>query len=157
MKKEVYILLHNIRSIHNVGSIFRTSNALGINKIYLSGFTPTPLDRFKKKRKDFAKVSLGSEDSIDWEYVDKPLVFLKKLKKEKFQIIGLEQSKKSKDYKKVKPKLPAIFLVGSEVEGIDKNILNICDVVAEIPMKGNKESLNVSIAFGVGLFRMLNI
>lgn len=157
MKKEVFVLLHNIRSIHNVGSIFRTSNALGINKIYLSGFTPTPLDRFKKKRKDFAKVSLGSEDDIDWEYVEKPLGFLKKLKKEKFQIIGLEQSKGSKDYKKVKTKFPVIFLVGSEVGGMDKKTLEICDVIAEIPMRGKKESLNVSIAFGVALFRILEI
>lgn len=157
MKKEVFVLLHNIRSIHNVGSIFRTSNALGINKIYLSGFTPTPLDHFKKKRKDFAKVSLGSEDDIDWEYVEKPLGFLKKLKKEKFQIIGLEQSKGSKDYKKVKTKFPVIFLVGSEVGGMDKKTLEICDVIAEIPMRGKKESLNVSIAFGVALFRILEI
>ncbi|MFA7216553.1 MAG: TrmH family RNA methyltransferase [Candidatus Paceibacterota bacterium] len=157
MKKEVFVLLHNIRSIHNVGSIFRTSNALGINKIYLSGFTPTPLDRFNKKRKDFAKVSLGSENEINWEYVEKPTKLLKELKKQNFQIIGLEQFKKSKDYKKIKTKFPVIFLVGNEVEGIDKKMLGICDVVAEIPMKGKKESLNVSIAFGVGLFRILEI
>ena len=155
--KQIYILLHNIRSTHNVGSIFRTSDTLGVSKIYLSEYTPTPLDRFGRPRKDIAKVALGAEKSIEWEYFKDPKKIIDKLKKSKFQIIGLEQTNKSVDYKKVRVKYPILFIVGNEVGGIESNILKLCDVIAEIPMKGKKESLNVSVAFGVGLFRMLSI
>ena len=82
---------------------------------------------------------------------------IKKLKAEKFRIIGLEQTQSSVDYKKVKPSKRVLFIVGNEVEGVEKNILSLCDVVAEIPMLGEKESLNVSVAFGVALFRLLKV
>jgi tRNA G18 (ribose-2'-O)-methylase SpoU len=156
-KPEVHVLLHDIRSTHNVGSIFRTSDALGVKKIYLSGFSPAPIDRFKKPRKDIAKVALGAEKSIEWEEVSSPEVLIKKLKKEGFEIIGLEQSPKSVDYKKIKISKPTLFVVGAEVTGIEKKLLSLCDVVAEIPMMGDKESLNVSVAFGVAMFRMMGI
>ena len=153
IKKEISILLHNIRSVHNVGSIFRTADALGIDKIYLSGFTPTPKDRFGRARKDFAKVSLGAEKTVNWEYIKQPKNLIKSFKG---QVIALERAKNSVDYKKVKIKYPALFIVGSEVDGVNKDILSLCGIVAEIPMKGNKESLNVSVAFGVVLFQMLD-
>jgi 23S rRNA (guanosine2251-2'-O)-methyltransferase len=156
-KEEVYVLLCNIRSTHNVGSIFRTADALGVSRIYLSGITPTPLDRFGRQRKDVAKVALGAEKNISWEYVEDGEGLIKDLKKGGFQIIAIEQDKKSVDYKKIKIKRPVLFIVGSEVLGIDKKILSLCHIVAEIPMKGEKESLNVSVAFGVALFRLLNI
>lgn len=157
MKKDMYVLLHNIRSTHNVGSIFRTSDALRITKLILSGYTPTPIDRFGKSRRDIAKVALGAEKTIPWEYKDNPVRFIKELKKKGVSVVGLEQSEKSVDYKKVKVKNPTLFIIGNEVEGIDTNILNLCDVIAEIPMKGNKESLNVSVAYGIGLARMLGL
>ncbi len=156
-KKEVFILLHNIRSTHNVGSIFRTSDALGVDKIYLSGYTPKPIDKFGRGRKDVAKVALGAEKTIPWEYVESGVKLIKKLKKEKYQVVSIEQSSKSIDYKKVKIKYPVLFVVGNEVTGMDKEMLSLSDVVAEIPMMGDKESLNVSVAFGVALFRMLGI
>lgn len=155
--KEIFVLLHDIRSTHNVGSVFRTADALGVNKIYLSGYTPTPIDKFNKPRKDVAKVALGAEKTIRWEYVKNPVKIIEQLKKEKFQIVALEQSDKSVDYKKVKIKYPVLFLVGNEVEGISKNLLSMSDIMAEIPMEGSKESLNVSVAFGVGLFRMIGV
>lgn len=155
-KREIYVLLHNIRSTHNIGSIFRTADALGVRKIYISGYSPTPLDKFDRPRKDVAKVALGAEKTIDWEYVKTPNKILQKMKKDGVNIIALEQAKNSIDYKKIKVKYPVLFLVGNEVEGISKNLLSLCDSVAEIPMAGDKESLNVSVAFGVGLFRMLN-
>ncbi len=156
-KQEVCVLLHNIRSTHNVGSMFRTADALGISKIYLSGYTPTPLDKFNRPRKDIAKVALGAEKTIEWKEALDPLKLIKKLKAEKFQIIGLEQTQNSVDYTKVKLSKKVLCIVGNEVEGIPENILSLCDIVAEIPMRGQKESLNVSVAFGVALFRMLNI
>ncbi len=151
------VLLHDIRSTHNVGSMFRTSDAAGISKIYLSGFSPTPLDRFKRPRKDIAKVALGAEKTIPWEEVVSPIELIKKLKKEGFEIVGLEQSPKSVDYKKVKIKKPTLFVVGSEVTGVDSKILSLCDKIVEIPMLGDKESLNVSVAFGIALFRIIGI
>lgn len=155
--KEVVVLLHNIRSTHNVGSIFRTSDALGVNKIFLSGYTPSPLDKYNRSRKDIAKVALGAEKTIPWEYEKDPKRIIKKLKDNGFQVVCIEQSENSVDYKKVKVADKALFVVGNEVLGVDKKILEICDVVAEIPMKGGKESLNVSVAFGVALFRILNL
>jgi tRNA G18 (ribose-2'-O)-methylase SpoU len=157
VEKEIAVLLHDIRSTHNVGSIFRTADTLGVNKIYISGYTPTPLDKFNRPRKDIAKVALGAEKTISWEHVDEPKKLLKKLSKEGFQIIGVEQSENSVDYKNVKIENKVLFIVGNEVSGMEKGMLKLCNVVAEIPQRGEKESLNVSVAFGVALFRMLNL
>lgn len=154
-KKEISVLLHNIRSTHNVGSIFRTADALGVTKIYLSGYTPTPVDKFGRNRKDIAKVALGAEKSLDWEYLGSSEKTIKDLKKTGVMVVGIEQAKDSVDYKKIKINQPSLFVVGNEVDGVEKNILKLCDVVAEIPMMGEKESLNVSVAFGVALFRIL--
>lgn len=137
--------------------MFRTADAVGINKIYLTGYTPTPLDRFGKIRKDMAKSALGAEKFVEWEYKKGILPLLAKLKKDKYQIIGVEQNKNSVDYKKITPKNKNAFILGEEVAGIPKNILKKCDIIAEIPMRGKKESLNVSVACGVALFRILSI
>jgi 23S rRNA (guanosine2251-2'-O)-methyltransferase len=160
IKKEqrtVVVILDNIRSVHNVGSIFRTSDALGVNKIFLCGCTPTPKDRFGRERKDLAKVALGAEKSIEWEYFKTTEEAVKKLKKEKFQIIALEQSENSIDYKKVKAKNKTAIILGEEVHGLNKKVLDLADVVMEIPMRGIKESLNVSVSFGVAAFRIFNV
>src|SRR6185369_16917342 len=156
LQVEIAVLLHNIRSTHNVGSIFRTSDALGVTKIYFSGYTPLPVDNFDRPRKDVAKVALGAEKTISWEQVNDQKKIIEKLKKTGFQIVGIEQSKNSTDYKKAKIRKPVLFIIGNEVDGIEPGILKMCDIVAEIPMEGKKESLNVSVAFGVALYRMLN-
>lgn len=156
MKKEVTVILDNIRSVYNVGSIFRTSDALGIDKIFLCGCTPTPVDRFGRERKDLAKVALGAEKTIKWEYIENTVELLKELKKKKVFIVAIEQDKKSIDYRKVKVKYPLAIVMGREVEGMSKKVLNECNVIAEIPMMGNKESLNVSVAFGIAGYRILD-
>jgi tRNA G18 (ribose-2'-O)-methylase SpoU len=158
-KIETLVVLDNIRSTFNVGSIFRTSDALDISKLILCGTTPAPKDRFGRDRADIAKVSLGAEKTVDWEYFDSTLKVVKSLKREGYKIIMIEQSPKSVDYKKIKiPKNSKVaFVLGTEVEGISKNILKLADVVAEIPMLGSKESLNVSVAFGVAVFRILEV
>ena len=156
MKKQAIVVLDNIRSKQNVGSIFRTSDCAGISKIYLCGTTPCPTDRFGREVKEIAKTALGAEKSIEWEYVKSMSTVLKKLKKENCQIIAIEQAKNSIDYKKVKPRYPVAFVVGNEVTGISKSVLKFCDIVVEIPMRGTKESLNVSVAFGAAIFRILN-
>jgi tRNA G18 (ribose-2'-O)-methylase SpoU len=154
---KVYVLLHNIRSTHNVGSVFRTSDACGVEKIFLTGITPTPLDQFNRPRADIAKVALGAEKTIPWEYKKTPTAIISKLKKEGFTIIALEQSERSVDYKTVKVSGPTLIILGNEVKGMSKALIEKCDIVAEITMKGNKESLNVSVSAGIFLFRLLNI
>ena len=149
------LILNDIRSVENVGAMFRTADAVGVDKIYLCGYTPAPLDRFGRKRKDLAKSALGAEEYVSWEQVKSVSVLLTKLKRDKFQIIAIEQDKKSIDYRKVKLKSKNAFIVGTEVTGIPQNILKKCDIIAEIPMHGKKESLNVSVALSVVLFTAL--
>ena len=156
-RKENILILHNIRSVENVGAMFRTADAAGIDKIYLSGYSPAPLDRFGRKRSDMSKSALGAEEYVAWEYKKTISPILAKLKKEGFYFIAIEQDDKAIDYKKVKTKNKNAFIVGTEVTGIPKNILNKCVVIAEIPMRGKKESLNVSVSLGGALFRILNI
>lgn len=149
--KTIVAVLHNIRSVHNVGSIFRTADAAGILKIYLTGITPSPLDRFGKFRADFTKVSLGAEKTIQWEYIKSTADVLKKIKKVGYFICAAEQSKNSIDYRKLKigNKSKIALVLGNEVKGIPRSVLKLCDVTVEIPMRGKKESLNVSVAFGI--------
>ncbi len=151
------LILHDIRSVENVGAMFRTADAAGIDKIYLTGYTPAPLDRFGRKRGDLAKSALGAEEFVAWEQKKMIGPLIAKLRQSGFHIIAIEQDKKSVDYKKVKLKTKNAFLVGTEVTGIPKNVLEKCDVIAEIPMRGKKESLNVSVALGVALFRICGL
>lgn len=152
-------VLDNLRSVYNVGSIFRTANAVGVEKIYLCGTTPTPVDKKGERRKDFAKVALGAEDIVMWEYEESTVKALKKLQQEGFCIIAFEQDEKSLDYKEVsiEGKENIAFVIGPEVTGITQEVLDMCDVIAEIPMLGTKESLNVTIAFGIGVYRILGV
>ncbi len=154
---EVVIVLPDIRSSLNVGSIFRTADACEISKIYLVGYTPAPIDKFGRVDKQIAKTALGAEKSIAWEKVEDISKLLTKLKKDGFYLIAIEQAKNSVDYKKVKSQAKTAFIFGNEVDGLSRSIIKKCDVVAEIPMKGDKESLNVSVSAGVALFRILDI
>lgn len=159
--KKIVLILDNIRSVHNVGSIFRTADCAGVSKIYLVGVTPDPIDRFGRSRKDLAKVALGAEIRIEWEHAPDLKKLLNKLKKEGYQIVALEQAENSTDYKKFKPNSPAggslALVLGEEVHGLSEDSLDLCDEIIEIPMMGEKESLNVSVATGVALFRILDI
>lgn len=157
--RDIRLLLDTIRSVHNVGSLFRTAETLGITKIYCLGTTPTPIDRFNRKRKDFGKVSLGAEDMVEWEHAKvPPRQLIADLKREGFEIIALEQSEQSVDYKKLKVRPPGklLIILGNEVEGVSEELLKSADVIAEIPHVGKKESLNVSIAGAVFLYRLLD-
>ena len=150
------LILHNIRSVQNVGAIFRTCDAIGIDNIILSGYTPTPLDRFGRVRSDVAKTALGAEKNVKWEYHKTITPVLNKLKKEGFEIVAVEQSGRSIDYKKYKPKGNIAIILGEEVNGITKKLLELADIILEIPMNGKKESLNVSVATGVLLYRLFD-
>lgn len=163
--KEFFVYCDKVRSVYNVGSIIRTSEFSGVvKKIYFGGYTPTP------EHNKMSKTSLGAEKNIEWEIVKQPIKLIKKLKQEKFYIISLETKLKgkSKDVieinkkvknifdKNLKIKYPCLFIVGNEVDGIDKKILKQSDLILEIPMMGKiKESLNVSVAFGIGLYSLI--
>jgi len=156
MQKDIRILFHNIRSAHNVGSMFRTADALGVSRIYLSGYSPLPLDRFGRPVKEIAKTALGAEHSVLWEKISSPPRLIKKLKREGFEIVAIEQGERAVDYKKFLAKGKVLILVGNEVRGVSKSLRDQCDVLLDIPMRGKKESLNVSVAFGVVLFRVFD-
>lgn len=166
------VILYNIRSLYNVGSIFRTADAAGIEKIYLCGVTPAPIDSFGRPRQQLIKVSLGAEHYVKWEKVKAISKLIDKFKKEKYKIFAIEQSKKSTPYYKI-PKSyilnPKFCLVlGNEVNGLPASILKRSDKILEIPMRGamvrqahhprhtgrGKESLNVAVAFGIVVFKL---
>ena len=151
----VTLILHNLRSAHNVGAIFRTAEAAGVAKIYLTGYTPAPRDRFGRPSKEIAKTALGAEQILPWEKVEEIEKILNQLSASNCQIIALEQDKKSIDYREIKLSDKTALIVGNEVTGIEPEVLAKCDQIAEIPMKGKKESLNVAVATGVALFRFV--
>ena len=184
-------ILYNIRSLHNVGSIFRTADAAGFEKIYLCGITPSPYDIFGKPRQSLIKVSLGAEKYLKWEKIGPAKLalaaritanLLKNLKKEGYEILAIEQSKNSVPYfqymrskttntsestnrfqaanlskpKSQKQKKKQALIVGNEIKGLPPSILKMADKTLEIPMFGKKESLNVSVAFGIVAFSLIN-
>lgn len=149
---EISVILENIRSAHNVGSIFRTSDAVGVSKIFLCGYTPAPQDRFGRVRSDIAKVALGAEKTIPWESVESAIKLIKDLQKSGAHVVAIEQAPSSISIKKIKLKPKTVFVFGNETDGLPKNILKICDEIAEIPMRGKKESLNVSVSVAIALY-----
>ena len=153
-------VLHNIRSMHNVGSIFRIADAAGFSKIYLCGITPTPIDRLGRNRIQIAKISLGAESSVSWEKIHSIGGLLKHLGQTGCKILALEQSKQSIPYFRMwvsKKQLGRTALVlGNEIQGLPLEILKLADKTLEIPMHGKKESLNVAVAFGIVAFHLVN-
>tara|TARA_A100001011_G_C14293427_1_gene837283 strand:+ start:818 stop:1357 length:540 start_codon:yes stop_codon:yes gene_type:complete len=143
-------LLENIRSVHNVGSVFRTSDGVGCEKIYLSGYTAFP------PRKDLSKVALGSENSVYWEQFDDPLEAAKHIKNNNIKLVALEQTYSSESIFNFNWEFPACIVLGNEVKGISEELLLMSDYSVEIPMQGIKQSLNVSVAAGVVGYQILN-
>jgi tRNA G18 (ribose-2'-O)-methylase SpoU len=151
-KIPVYVLLDNIRSNYNVGSIFRTSDGAMIEKLYLCGYTPHP------PKKEILKTALGSTESVNWEYVKDPKEVIIKLKKEGIKIFALELTSKSTPYYYVESSVfPLCLIIGNEITGVSQNLLDRCDFSIEIPQYGIKQSLNVAVAYGVAIFELRKI
>jgi tRNA G18 (ribose-2'-O)-methylase SpoU len=146
---DFYVICDNIRSLENIGSIFRTSDALGVSKIFLCGISGKP------PHHKISKTALGAEQTIPFEYYKQTGRLIDKLKKEKIKIIALEQDKKAISFEKLKPKFPLALILGNEVKGVSKNISNKADKIIFLPMSGQKESLNVSVAFGVAGYEII--
>lgn len=134
--------------MHNIGSIFRTSDGAGVSKVFLTGYSACP------PRKEISKTALGADEFIPWEFYKNPLILVKKLKKDKIQIIALERTESGDDIFSFKPKYPCCLIVGNEIEGVPSELLELADKKLEIPMRGMKESLNVSVAFGIAVYAL---
>lgn len=153
------ILLHDIRSVQNVASIFRLGDCTGVREIMLSGVTPGPLDRFDRSRSDFTKISLGAESSVKWRRVESVTDFTNSWKMENVNgvVVALEQDVRSVDYKmfaeEVSTDRSYLIIPGREREGLESEILEMCDVVTEIPQYGDKESLNIFSSLSIVLYR----
>ncbi len=157
--KNLVAVLSDIRSLHNVGSIFRTADGAGFSGIYLCGLTPAPLDRFGRYRPRLAKVSLGAEKTMPWEKAGSAVRLLGKLKKEGYRIFALEQDKRAVFHcaagaKSGNSEMKIALVIGSETGGLPRRILNRADKILEIPMLGEKESLNAAVAFGVAAYSL---
>lgn len=141
-----------------MGSLFRTADGAGVSEIILSGYSPLPPEEGKIYQSDadkaFRKTALGAEKTMPWRKVASLSRELKKLKEEGCKILALEQDDKSVPYDTILPKGSVALLIGNEVRGIDKKLLKHCDVILEIPMRGKKNSLNVSVAAGIALYQI---
>jgi tRNA G18 (ribose-2'-O)-methylase SpoU len=157
---DIILIAHNIRSTHNVGSIFRTAEGFGVKKIILSGYTPYPtlqsdprLPHISEKlTAQIHKTALGAEESVPFEYMDLPN--LEELRQLGYRIVGLEQDERSIDLSQYTPPEKIVLILGEEVHGIEPALLDHCEDILEIPMKGKKESFNVSVATGITLYAL---
>ncbi len=146
--QKLILILDNIRSRENVGSIFRTADAFGVGKIYLCGITPIP------PHDKISKSALGADEFVPWEYFKRTIDVVKRLKKGGIKIIALEQSTRSIKIEELGRVGEVALVVGNEVNGVGNSVLKLCDQIIEIPMYGKKESLNVSVATGIALYEI---
>jgi len=147
----ISILVENVRSVHNVGSIFRSADGFGANKIYLTGYTACP------PRTDLSKTALGAENAVPWVHYDNSLDAAKEILNNGISLVLLEQTIKSKHIYDINWRFPICFIVGNEVNGVSEELSKIATVHAEIPMRGVKQSLNVSVATGVAGYEFSRI
>ena len=151
-KLPVYVLLNSIRSNYNVGSIFRTSDGAMIEKLFLCGYTPHP------PKKEILKTALGSTESVKWEYIKDPVEVITTLKSSGVMICSLELTSESRPYHiEENYKFPLCLIVGNEITGVSQELLDLSDVSIEIPQHGIKQSLNVSVAYGIAIFELRKI
>ena len=150
------LILHNIRSAQNVGAMFRTAEAVGINEVIISGYSAAPKDRFGREDKKIAKSALGAERMISWRQAGDLEVLIQELQDQGYSVGAVEQSAQSIDYKKYSTTEKEALIMGNEVTGVEHEILKHADYILEIPMAGLKESLNVSVACGIVLFRLFD-
>lgn len=155
----MFLVLHDIRSAYNVGAILRTADGAGVSKVFFSGYTAIPSREEKvfstKAEKMIAKTALGAERSVAWEKIDDLSKLVKDFKKDKVKIISLENIKDAKDLKDFEANFPAALFLGNEIRGVPEEILKVSDAVISIPMRGKKESLNVSVAAGIAIYEIL--
>ena len=156
IEKEAVVILENVRSAHNVGAIFRTAESVGVAKLYLVGYTPAPIDRFGRSVPDLQKTALGADAMVPWEQRADISTLITELKNNGFSVVAVERTDTAVDYKAHVPGDRVAFIFGNEVDGVSPEAQIAADVVISLPMKGRKESLNVSVATGIVLYRLLD-
>ncbi len=151
-RNPIYVLCDNIRSIYNVGSVFRTSDAALIEKLYLTGYTPYP------PRPEIEKVALGATNAVPWEYIKDPSEAISNLRKNGVRIAALEIAENSRSYADIsKDDLPVCLILGNELTGVSNELIGMSDFSLEIPQYGFKHSMNVSVAYGIAVFEMVRV
>lgn len=158
----IVLIVHNIRSAHNVGSILRTADGFGVSKVYFTGYSPYPtqpgdtrLPHIRNKlTEQIHKTALGAEATVPTEHADDIVNLLGRLKSDGYQLVALEQSENSINLPQFKPKPKCTLLLGEETKGITDDLIKMCDATVEIPMRGKKESFNVSVATGIALYQI---
>jgi 23S rRNA (guanosine2251-2'-O)-methyltransferase len=156
--KQVVLIAHDIRSAHNVGAFFRTADGAGVEKIFLTGYTPVPASKkfmLTTAEKQIQKTALGAEKTMTWEKRETIDALLQELKNDGYKLYVLEQDEKSVAYDTYPEASKIALLVGNEVDGVPEVLIRQADAILEIPMRGNKNSLNVSVATGVVLYELL--
>jgi len=148
-KFPIYCLVENVRSLNNVGSIFRTSDAVRLKKLFLTGYTGYP------PRREIEKTALGATESVPWIHYSNSMDALSELKELNVNIVALEHTSNSIPYNKAKYKFPLCLMLGNEVDGLNQKLISSADMAVEIPMFGLKQSLNVSVAYGIVIFHIL--
>lgn len=149
-----YVMLCDIRSNYNVGAIFRTCDGAGVKKVYLAGYTPTPIDRFGRSVSEIHKTALGAEENIAFEKVEDIKSTIETLKKSGVQIVAVEQAPAATLLKDFIVPDNVLYVFGSETEGVADEVVALADTVLELPMLGKKESLNVSVTAGIVLYHI---
>lgn len=150
------VALIDVRSAQNVGAIFRTADALSVSAVYLVGYTPLPVDRFGRAQPDIQKTALGAEHTVPWQHVPDSASFLRECRREGRAVVVLEQHDRALDYKAYEPPDNVVVVFGNEIDGVSKEVCDAADAIVSIPMYGKKESLNVSVAAGVVLYRFFD-
>ncbi len=159
--RQIILIVHDVRSTHNVGSLLRTADGLGVSKIYMSGYSPYPAGgahdprlphEAQKLHKQISKTALGAEASMPWQHVDDILGLIEELKVAGWCVVAIEQSPEATLLTTYKPADKLVLIVGREVEGIEPEVLAVADDIVEIPMLGAKESFNVAIAAAIVLY-----
>ena len=151
-RNPIYVMCDNIRSIYNVGSIFRTSDAALIEKLYLTGFSPHP------PRPEIEKVALGSTNSVPWEFIQNPVDAVRELKSKGVKIVSLEIAENSRNYTDLELKdFPLCLILGNELTGVSNELVELSDFSIEIPQYGFKHSMNVAVAYGIAVLEMVRV
>jgi 23S rRNA (guanosine2251-2'-O)-methyltransferase len=157
---KVVVIVHNVRSTHNVGSILRSADGFGISRVYFTGYTPYPPEEGDKRLphisekigRQIHKTALGAEESVSWRHIENIKTVISKLKSNGYLVAALEQSPEAKPLNKFKLKKDIALIVGNEVDGLDHEVLNLADIHLEIPMQGAKESFNVGVAASIAMY-----
>lgn len=147
-KRTVFLVLDNIRSMENVGAIFRSCDGAGVKKLILCGITPRP------PRREISKTALGATESVDWEYYENTADAITQLKSQGIQTVALELTEQSVNYQNFDYNDPVAVVAGHETEGVSQEVLGLCDAAVFIPMRGKAQSLNVATSAGIILYHI---